>query len=356
MNAPARRFEAKQATLAEVPMLIGIIGPPGGGKTWSALRLAAGMRKVRPGPIVLIDTERGRASKYAASFDFLRVDFQPPFKPVDFLQAIKEQLPLNPAAVIVDSLSDEHEGEGGVLDWHDQDVGRVGGNEWAAWSKPKASRRTLINGILQIKTPLIFTFRAREKTKQMPNDRGKNVPVNIGWQPIAPLEIVHALDLTAILPPRADGVPVWKSDKVGEDFIIKLPRYLQPYIKEGQPLSEDMGEAFARWAAGGQPSPRSPEPHSHAADRAAPSSTGSSQGPTSGAAGGPSQIPSADEYCDRWDAMLEEAAPEQAAELTKLWNGQKQQRNLIDWPDDGMFDRLKGRVLAKLQALKEPQQ
>jgi hypothetical protein len=130
-------------------------------------------------------------------------------------------------------------------------VPKMGGNEWAAWAKPKAARKKLISGILKIKTPLIFTFRAREKTKQNtdPKEAHEKI-INIGWQPVAPLEIVHTLDLTCILPPRADGVPVWKSDKIGEDFIIKLPNYLAPYIEQGQPLSEAMGAAFARWAKG----------------------------------------------------------------------------------------------------------
>jgi hypothetical protein len=45
-------------------------------------------------------------------------------------------------------------------------------------------------------------------------------------------------------------VPVWKSDKIGEDFIIKLPNYLAPFISEGTALNEDMGAAFAKWARG----------------------------------------------------------------------------------------------------------
>jgi hypothetical protein len=172
----------------------------------------------------------------------------------DFLDCIRAQLPANPAAIIVDSMSDEHEM---YLEWHDAEVKNFGGNEWAAWSKPKAARKKLISAILKIKTPLIFTFRAREKTKQNPDPNAKRNDkiINIGWQPVAPLEIVHTLDLTCILPPRADGVPVWKSDKIGEDFIIKLPNYLAPYIEQGQPLSEEMGAAFARWANGGSAAP-----------------------------------------------------------------------------------------------------
>lgn len=242
----AAEFESTPAARAEEPLLLGMIGPPGGGKTLSSLRLAKGIQSVRGGPIILIDTEGGRSRKYSDVIPFEIVEFGPPCRSDRFLEAIRAQLPKKPAAIIIDSASEEHEGEGGYLEWHDEMVPKMGGNDWAAWAKPKAARKKLINGILHIKTPLIFTFRAREKTKQ----DGKKV-VNIGWQPVAPLEIIHTLDLTCILPPRADGVPVWKSDKIGEDFIIKLPSYLKPFITEGKPLSEEMGKGFALWAKGG---------------------------------------------------------------------------------------------------------
>jgi hypothetical protein len=245
-----RTFAAKEAVRAEEPLSIGMVGPPGGGKTLSSLRVAKGMQDERGGDIYLIDTEGGRSRKYADVIPFKCIEFDPPSKSEDFLAAIVQQIPHNPAAIIVDSMSDEHEGTGGYLEWHDEMVPKMGGNDWAAWAKPKASRKKLINGLLHIKTPLIFTFRAREKTKQQDKPGGKREVVNIGWQPVAPLEIVHALDLTCILPPRADGVPVWKSDKIGEDFIIKLPNYLAPFIEQGQPMSEQMGAAFARWAKG----------------------------------------------------------------------------------------------------------
>ena len=246
----ARKFEAKPAVLEKVPLLVGIVGPPGGGKTYSALRMAKGIQAACPGPIVLIDTERGRAAKYAPEFPFLHLQFEPPYKPEDFLTAINNALTHKPAAIIIDSMSDEHEGEGGVLDWHDAEISKMGGNEWAAWSKPKASRRRMIGGFLQITTPLLMTFRAREKTRLAPNDKGKQVPVNIGYQPIAPSEVIYALDVTCILPPRANGVPIWRSDKIGEDFVIKLPSFLHHCFRDESALDERTGEALARWALG----------------------------------------------------------------------------------------------------------
>lgn len=243
-------YQAVPAIRSEEPLLLGMIGPPGGGKSLSSLRLAKGIQSVRGGDIIVIDTEGGRSRKYNDQIPFKIVELANG-RSNDFLDAIRAQLPAKPAAIIVDSLSDEHEA---YLEWHDEMVPKMGNNEWAAWAKPKAARKVLISGILKIKVPLIFTFRAREKTKQDVVN-GKKVVTNIGWQPVAPLEIVHTLDLTCILPPRADGVPVWKSDKIGEDFIIKLPNYLAPYIEAGKPLCEEMGAAFARWAQGSAPAP-----------------------------------------------------------------------------------------------------
>jgi hypothetical protein len=299
MSAPSR-YEATPATRSEEPLLLGMIGPPGGGKTLSALKLAKGIQSVRGGDIHLIDTEGGRARKYNDLVPFKIVELTNG-RSGDFLEAIRAQLLAKPAAIIVDSMSDEHES---YLEWHDEMVPKMGNNEWAAWAKPKAARKQLISGILKIKVPLIFTFRAREKTKQDVQN-GKKVVTNIGWQPVAPLEIVHTLDLTCILPPRADGVPVWKSDKIGEDFIIKFPNYLAQHITQGEALNERMGAAFARWAKGDTTS----SPPTSAVKSAAP--PGGFSGSRDGAA---------DELTfAEWDIELDKAAKLGNAKLAECW-------------------------------------
>lgn len=253
-------FTAKKPALARMPLSIGLAGPPGGGKTKSALRLAAGMQRVRPGPIVVIDTEARRAVRYFKGphnehgYEFLHVDFKPPYEPKLFLDAIQAQLGLTPAAIIVDSLSDEHEGAGGYLEMHDDDVPTSGGNEWAAWKRPSASRRKLVAGFQRIDVPLIFTFRAREKTKQV----GRKVE-KIGYQPVAPAEIVYALDLMCLLPPNAQGRARWSASTEAESFILKAPEFLQRFLRDGEVLNEDLGEELARWALGDDAPPRSGE-------------------------------------------------------------------------------------------------
>ena len=294
-------YQAVPATRSEEPLLLGMIGPPGGGKSLSSLRLAKGIQSVRGGDIIVIDTEGGRSRKYNDQIPFKIVELANG-RSNDFLDAIRAQLPAKPAAIIVDSLSDEHEA---YLEWHDEMVPKMGNNEWAAWAKPKAARKLLISGILKIKVPLIFTFRAREKTKQNPDPNAKRNEkiINIGWQPVAPLEIVHTLDLTCILPPRADGVPVWKSDKIGEDFIIKLPNYLAPYIETGKPLCEEMGAAFANWAKGSPPIQ-------------AVKPVVSDSLPPSEAAGAHDDDLTAAE----WDVLLGEAAIKGSASLAECWS------------------------------------
>lgn len=252
-----RDFTPKEVTVGEEPLLIGILGPPGSGKTVSSLRLATGIQRARGGRIVVIDTEGGRSKKYhkkkGGDFDFDAVDFEQPFRPEDFLEAINQQVPRKPACIVIDSCSDEHEGPGGYLDWHDKLVAekKFGDNEWAAWSPPAASRKKLKVGIIHVKIPLIFTFRGRDKTAQVNDDRkpGKKKVVSIGWQPVAPAELVHCLDLTCILPANANGVPIWSTDKAGEELTIKRPRYLIPFVPEGQ-VNEDMGEKMALYAMG----------------------------------------------------------------------------------------------------------
>jgi len=251
-------FVFNDAVRGEVPLMIGLCGGPGAGKTLSSLKLAKGIQNVRGGPIALIDTEGGRAQKYVDIVPFKTVVMRPPFNAARFDEAIDAARALNPACIIIDSMSDEHEGEGGMLDMHEAELTRMAGSDWskrermtqAAWIRPKGERKGLVNSLYQITTPMIFNFRAREKTKQIKNERGKMEPTNIGWQPIAPSEIVHAMDVMAVLPLKSDGVPLWRSGDVNQDFVIKHPIQFRGVLVDGEPLSERMGAALAQWARG----------------------------------------------------------------------------------------------------------
>lgn len=259
-----RTFTATPARRDSVPLLIGLVGPSGSGKTFSALRLAKGIQSVAGGEIYVVDTESSRSLHYADQFDFKHVPFAPPFGSLDYLDVIRFCVREGAKAIVVDSMSHEHQGEGGYLDYHGKEVERMAGNDYAkqervkmaAWIKPSAARQRLINGLLQLNANFIFCFRAKEKTKPI---KGGGIQ-ELGWMPIAGDEFTFEQTVNCLLPPGSKGVPQWTSDQVGERSMMKLPRQFEALFADGRALDEKHGAALAEWAGGTQPKVRPPAP------------------------------------------------------------------------------------------------
>lgn len=256
-----RTFDDRPAVRERTPILIGLVGPSGSGKTYSALRLATGIQRVTEGEIYFIDTEARRALHYAEKFKFRHVPFGQPFSPTDYQQAIeycikKAEPAKKQPTIVVDSMSHEHEGPGGVLEMHEAELDKRAGSDWnkraalnmLCWAKPKAQRQRLINSILQMEANFIFCFRAKPKLKL---ERGKE-PESLGYQPISGDNFIYEMTLKCLLLPGANGIPTWQSDMMGERAMIKLPEQFRALFSTNPPpqLTEDIGEQLARWAAG----------------------------------------------------------------------------------------------------------
>ena len=251
-------FSFRPAIREATPLLIGLTGPSGSGKTKSALRLATGIQAVRGGNIAALDTEANRMLHYADEHKFIHCPFTPPFGSDRYAEALESAAAAaNGGVVIMDSMSHEHEGQGGYLEFHDEEVKRLmehGGfrNEYAAqipaWNKPVARRRNLINRLLQINCAFVFCFRAKEKLKIA---KGKD-PVQLGWQAIAGEEFVFEMTVRCLLGPGAMGVPDWSE----ESFKLGVPKRAESHVamfSAGQQLDEDTGAKLAQWAAGAAP-------------------------------------------------------------------------------------------------------
>ena len=259
-----RTFTDRIAVREQVPLLVGLVGPSGSGKTFSALRIATGIKRITGGDIFVIDTEARRALHYAGDgpnkFQFRHVEFGAPFGSLDYLAAIRHCADQKAGVIVVDSMSHEHEGPGGLIDAHEQELTRMAGNDYGkrermqmlAWQKPKAARRALLNGIVQLGVSCIMCFRASEKTKPIKDPKdGKLKPVEMGFTPIAGPEFVYEMTMSLMLHPRSDGVPTINSALPGENIAIKVPGQFRELMNEHDPLSEDLGERLARWAGGG---------------------------------------------------------------------------------------------------------
>ncbi len=272
-----RKFVSHRAVRANVPLLIALIGPSTSGKTYSAHRLAKGIARVQPGPVYGIDTENKgtRMLELADKFEFQHVPFEAPFGSLDYLAALSHCAQQGARTVIVDSMSHEHEGEGGMLDAAERDVNeRVerrlksdkNADRWrleqsykmSGFIKPKADRAKLIQGMLQLSINVILCFRAKEKIKPV---AGKE-PIVLGWQAIAGDEFWYEMTTRCLLLPGANGVPSWDLGGLeqGEKAVVRRPEQFRDILRNGAQLNEDMGEAMARWASGAAVATVAPKP------------------------------------------------------------------------------------------------
>lgn len=259
-------FIANPGVKEEVPLLIGLAGPSGSGKTYTALTLATGIASVKEGPIVVIDTENRRALHYAEDFEFLHMPFKPPFRSLRYKAAIEAAEKLNPSCIIIDSMSHEHEGEGGLNDYHAEEleilVDRA--RKWSndadyilenkfkmqAWQKPKGERNKLRSHLTRTNASIIMCFRTKETAKPERNEKGKIEVMDMGFSAIAGPEFVYEATVSALFMPSSNGVPTWSSDKPGEQRAIKLPGWARPMFKAGKPVTADHGRMLAEWAKG----------------------------------------------------------------------------------------------------------
>jgi hypothetical protein len=216
------------------------------------MKLAAGI--VGPGnKFAVIDTEARRALHYADMFNFDHCEMTHPFRPDQYTEAILAADKAGYKAILVDSMSHEWAGEGGILDWQEEELTRMAGDSYqkreqckmAAWIKPKMAHKKMVQRLLQVNAHLILCFRAEERVK-MEKENGKTVIVPIGFQPICSKELPYELTVSFLLTP----------DKPGYPQPIKLQEQHKALFPLDKPINEESGRRVAEWAAGGvQPEP-----------------------------------------------------------------------------------------------------
>jgi hypothetical protein len=177
-----KTFEIHRATKCRAKLRLGMSGPAGSGKTYSALLLAQGLG----GRIGLIDTEHGSGDLYAdllpEGYDVLQLS--PPFTPARYIEAIQMMEQAGAATIIVDSLSHAWTGEGGSLDRHGKIADRSG-NSWQAWRQVTPEHNALVEALLQSPCHVIATMRAKTEYVQEKDERtGRQIVRKIGLAPI----------------------------------------------------------------------------------------------------------------------------------------------------------------------------
>lgn len=189
-------------------------GCPGAGKTWTSLVIAHYLEKLygySPGSIVLADTERSSAAKYAGEvynedgdrFHFNTVSdefFQGNYSEKKFntllAECQKEKVPI----LIIDSFSHFWNGTGGIMDAVDLEAGKMKNpNSFVAWKAGDSIYRRMVQNLTTYKGHVVCTLRAKMAYEQKTNDKGYKELQRLGMAPECRDHFVSELDVEGIL-------------------------------------------------------------------------------------------------------------------------------------------------------------
>lgn len=233
-------FVFTPAKRENVSLLIALAGASGSGKTKSALRIAQGISPT--GKIAFIDTEARRGLHYADDHVFIHADMRPPFRPERFLAAIHAAEAAGAEVVIIDSFSNEYDGEDGITDWAEA-LERAGTKSPGNWLKPKQAHKKMMNAILQCRASIIFCLRADEKIK-ISKENGKNVVTPLGWMPICEKRFMFDMTVSFTLTPGE------QRGRIRYDLPHKAYDLHRAIFPEGAVFNEEAGARMAAWAQG----------------------------------------------------------------------------------------------------------
>jgi ABC-type oligopeptide transport system ATPase subunit len=232
-------FEFKEAKREAAPVFIGIEGESGSGKTYSALLLARGM--VGPtGKIGVIDSEGRRSLMYANDEEiggFLHMDLVAPYSSDRFRQAIHAAVRAGIDAIVIDSASHEHEAEGGMLDFADQEEAR-GVKPRAKWIKPKMQHNRFIRTALSCGAHIIFCIRVKTIV-----DTEVKPAVKVKF-PVCESNLPY--EFTVRLRVENEGIAHFE----------KVPKPFQKHIRQGERISVAHGALLMQEAGKGEDNSR----------------------------------------------------------------------------------------------------
>lgn len=185
--------------------LIGLAGPSGSGKSLSSLLLAYGLMKEAHQDlpeeelwkkIGVADTEHKRMLTYIGQLhngitigSFKHINFEPPFNTDRYNMAIKLLKQQGCEVIILDSISHQWQGEGGVVETH----GQMQGNSFQNWGKLAPESSKLTKGLTTQDIHMITTLRVKSDYVIELID-GKNVPKKVGMKPVQKDDMEYEFD------------------------------------------------------------------------------------------------------------------------------------------------------------------
>jgi hypothetical protein len=242
-------FEAKKAKRESIIPSILLTGASGSGKSYGALALASGMGK----KIVAVDTENKRLNLYADEFNFSKVDLKAPYSAARYIAAVNAALELDPDVLIIDQITFEWAGTGGVLQQVDDNPAT---NQMMRWKEPSRGHSDFIDFLLNLKVPTIVCCRAKEQYEISKDENGKTKVTKLGVGPIqrgrnAGEGIEYEFILSFLIDENHLAKPMLDRTKIFGKMVVNEESGEYETVGEKVLLTEEAGRKIITWAKGG---------------------------------------------------------------------------------------------------------
>lgn len=181
-------MQLRKATRQRAKIRLGLSAASGGGKTVSALLIAYGITGDWS-KIAVIDTENGSADLYANHTlpngftigEFQVLPFPGPYPPESYIKAIKACEVEGMEVVIIDSITHEWDGDGGILRIADS----IPGDNFTKWKVLTPRHQAFIDTILKSPAHIITTVRRKQEYALTKDETtGKNRVEKLGLREI----------------------------------------------------------------------------------------------------------------------------------------------------------------------------
>lgn len=233
-------MQLQKATRKKVKLRLGLSAVSGGGKTYSALLLAKGLVGSWE-KIAVIDTENNSASLYSHLGDFNTIELAAPYTPERYIQAIKTCEDAGIECIIIDSITHEWDGKGGLLEIHSS----MTGNSFTNWSSLTPRHQKFIDAILQSTSHVITTVRRKQDYEMTKDSNGKTKVEKAGLKEVTREGFEYELTVNFNLDEKHNCTA--SKDRTG--MFMDAPVFK---------ITEDTGKQIAAWCNDGlvEPTPK----------------------------------------------------------------------------------------------------
>lgn len=239
-------LKIRKAERAGARLVIGFSGISGSGKTRTAIEFAYGLANYDASKIGFIDTENRRGSLYAdvlkkhpthpTDVPFWIGDLEPPFTPERYSEAILEFQKHGVEVLVIDSVTHEYEGTGGILEIREPLPGQRGKRDNVA----KERHKKFMNVLLQSNMHIVPCIRAREKVI-IEKKNGETVYIPQGIQPVQEKNFMFEMTASLLM-----------FDAGRTQELIKMPDELAAMLGRGDGyITSADGKAVRDWVDGG---------------------------------------------------------------------------------------------------------